>query len=76
MQGSPTKLGLPFSCHPADYGGYRKTWHEISSMNALNLPAYVVLGTQQGEHDLHFFLETVSPPGGSTGRARKHQHDS
>jgi transposase len=31
-------------------------------MNALNLPAYVVLDTQQDEHDLHFFLETISPP--------------
>jgi transposase len=31
-------------------------------MNALNLPAYVVLDTQQDEHDLHFFLETAGMP--------------
>lgn len=31
-------------------------------MNPLNLPAFVILDTQQDEHDLHFFLETVSQP--------------
>ncbi len=31
-------------------------------MNPLNLRAFVTLETQQDEHDLHFFLETVSQP--------------
>jgi transposase len=31
-------------------------------MNALNLPAFLILDTQQDDHDLHFFLETVYPP--------------
>jgi transposase len=31
-------------------------------MNPLNLPAFAILDTQQDEHDLHFFLETVSQP--------------
>jgi transposase len=31
-------------------------------MNALNLSAFMILDTQQDEHDLHFFLETVSQP--------------
>lgn len=32
------------------------------SMNDLNLSTFIILDTQQDEHDLHFFLETVSQP--------------
>lgn len=31
-------------------------------MNALNLPAFTILDTQQDDLDLHFTLETVSKP--------------
>ena len=31
-------------------------------MNALNLPAFVILDTQQDDHDLHFFQEMVTQP--------------